>query len=161
MFLNIRFERKKKDIATLIMGEAGDLSYDDWRENMDAVAILLINLPHFFRKFDSPYDAAMSKRFSGYKQGKKYEGKYEIAWDYAYELATYLLTENYSKINCPEGMTDRHISMWYEDTFNSKQCPYYYLAESPVYIGDNVFYAEKGQMTQGDGSLVLSPNNNH
>jgi len=111
---------------------------------MDAVAQILINLTYVFN-FDTPYDAAMSKRFSGYNQGKKYEGKYQIAWDHANELATCLLKGDYSSINCPSGITDRHISMWYKPTFNSKKCPYYDIAENPIYIGDNVFYAEKGQ----------------
>ncbi len=139
--------KEERDMAALLVGEAGDTSTPEWKENMQAVAHLLINLSNDsrFENISTPHEAALSSRFTGYEGGLNRIGdpEYAIVWDYAYELAGYLKNGDYASIPCPEGITEKHISMYYAPKFNPTQCSYYYSALDVVTIGDNVFYAEE------------------
>ena len=143
-FSNPKLVYDQYRLAVIILGEVGCGSGSEYEKGMQAIAHCFINLVAVGYRSEISY-AEMSTRFVGYKGGLNLlnnDSDAPPAWNYAFTLAGHLKSGNYSAIPWPDGITDRHISNWQRSKWNENQ--WRGDAELLVYIGGNIFYAEKG-----------------
>ena len=130
-------------LAVILLGEVGFGSGAEYEKGIRAMAHCMINLVSYGIKTEISF-AEMDPRIRGYNTGLSHLNNYSasyVAWDYAFNIAGHLKSGNYSAIQRPDGITDRHISNYQRSTWNGNK--WKNEAELLVYIGLNIFYAEK------------------